>query len=612
MKNLLLVQFLAFLLGLQLVANNCESLNDLTVTSNMIIVTPEEYNTIYVKSGAVLKIRNTTVNIHKRIVVERRAKLIVEKSLITSCGPDWYGIEVWGNKDMEQYPQMITNDTYLPPVTGPQIMEGPGCVILRDKAQIANARSYGIICQKRNPFDLDSFSSDNYSGGLVYAENSTFRNNQNGVYLTKYLKTNLSSFNRCKFKIKEDFNPNGTDQSGIKIDKTQNIIISDCEFTNEYNLSNKGNLINAVGISNLTGSMEVNGSTITGWDVGIKLNTTPGWPVTLSSIGGSLTNTFHNTKTGIDASNVENVKIVNNIFSGDIGWLSGIMIGSDGNYVVSENTFSNQILAVVASNTGNSNVAVFKNEFNDNFYAVTATGKNEGLYLRCNDFNENYNSIVLTGGNVQNPTSIKSVQGHPKNPAGNKFSSPCISTNSHIFTQGQTEHFTYYYNAVDAEQNPSCTANANFTKFSTFYFPSGCSNLIEGGGGQEEHDPNDIKNRNQVNPVNLNSILNGVNINEVEAFKAGKLKANNTLNLKREMKIKPNPAQNITRVEISGEGYEQLNILDLNGRLIQTIDLQSDQKQVDIDLVNLNNGIYFVNLVGANTKVASSKFIVQK
>lgn len=72
--------------------------------------------------------------------------------------------------------------------------------------------------------------------------------------------------------------------------------------------------------------------------------------------------------------------------------------------------------------------------------------------------------------------------------------------------------------------------------------------------------------------------------------------------------IFPNPARNTIIVEFSNdiEAYNCLELLACNGKLIRKIDILSDR--IEIDIKELNNGIYFIRLTG-NEKTTLKRII---
>jgi len=122
-----------------------------------------------------------------KIVVEPGAKLIVDGGTITNaCNEKWAGIEVWGD------------------ISQPQTEEFQG------KLELYNA----TISHAHEAVQL--WKPDDYSktGGMIYAENSTFLNNRRAVAVLSYKNLHpvfgiesdyAANFKRCSFKNDENY-----------------------------------------------------------------------------------------------------------------------------------------------------------------------------------------------------------------------------------------------------------------------------------------------------------------------------------------------------------------------------------------------------------------------
>ncbi|HQC60332.1 MAG TPA: hypothetical protein PK701_06335, partial [Bacteroidales bacterium] len=65
------------------------------------------YTDIIIKQGVTLTITcKVLMPDQAKIIIEPGAKLILDGGTLTNaCGTMWQGIEVWGNRDLSQYPQ---------------------------------------------------------------------------------------------------------------------------------------------------------------------------------------------------------------------------------------------------------------------------------------------------------------------------------------------------------------------------------------------------------------------------------------------------------------------------------------------------------------------------
>ncbi len=137
---------------------------------------------IVVKTGNTLIIRDEVLFAPgAKIVVERGAKLIVDGGVLKgACNNTWQGIELWGNKSQKQ------------------LATTQGTVELKNGAIIEDAV---VAIQTYKP------GSRSYSGGIIYADDAVFRNNQTDVLFEQYANVaagteyaNLSYFKNCEFE----------------------------------------------------------------------------------------------------------------------------------------------------------------------------------------------------------------------------------------------------------------------------------------------------------------------------------------------------------------------------------------------------------------------------
>lgn len=75
--------------------------------------------------------------------------------------------------------------------------------------------------------------------------------------------------------------------------------------------------------------------------------------------------------------------------------------------------------------------------------------------------------------------------------------------------------------------------------------------------------------------------------------------SSNELTKESRLLIYPNPAQNEITVQVNGFSYNSVQIINSVGQIIRTIKLD-DQTSTTIDLENLQNGFYFIELKGAS------------
>ena len=130
-----------------------------------------------------------------KIIVERGGKLIIDGGTITNvCGDMWTGIEVWGNSSQPHPTRtLIYSDAYP---TANNHENEQGVLILQNGAVIEHAYQ-SVECLKRYP---GTTADLNYTGGIVFAENSVFRNNKTAVGFNPFNFNYNSYFQECTFE----------------------------------------------------------------------------------------------------------------------------------------------------------------------------------------------------------------------------------------------------------------------------------------------------------------------------------------------------------------------------------------------------------------------------
>ncbi|MEY4926130.1 MAG: hypothetical protein RI894_566, partial [Bacteroidota bacterium] len=151
---------------------------------------------LVIKTGTTLTVQGT-LNMAKghKITVEAGATLLVDGGTITNkCGEVWDGITVVGQADKRQTPAY------------------QGRVLLRNNAVVEYAKNLMTLGRYYDwGYDVAT------GGGIVQAENSTFRNNARDVEFMQYHNkatpaaalefANVSYFKNCTFETTEAYRP---------------------------------------------------------------------------------------------------------------------------------------------------------------------------------------------------------------------------------------------------------------------------------------------------------------------------------------------------------------------------------------------------------------------
>jgi len=488
---------------------------------------------IVIKSGGRLTIKGTVFFNKKAVVtVERGGKLIVDGGLLTSnckCSM-WSGIDVWDSRYQSQYYQ-----------------DQQGVVELSNGAVIENAVT-AIRTSRPTPRgnDPDAYDQD-YTGGLIYATNATFRNNQKAILFLPYenfnplngsIWSNSSRFIQCTFET------TGLLSDSIKspihlveLNGVRNIRFYGCIFRNTTVSSNKENLGN--GIFSFNSSFIVKEicldefqpciheqpSKFINLNYGIKALGVD--PTKASTVDKSV---FFRNYSGIFLANTQNATITRDTFNVKsvspilYDTIGGLYLDQCNAYSVEENYFFSIYdpiefgtgksvgLAINNSNTGNylnADNQIYNNRFEKLNYGILPMNKNRsndgfhGLEIKCNDFiYPNEYDIAVTKDPGTSNMGIRNPQGTnglaTTDPAGNIFSYTWQTTVPYSDYYNEGENFVYWYHYLHQvadhvepiKHSPTPKVNPQYNPANPYYFVKNVScpsSFISGGGpGRED------------------------------------------------------------------------------------------------------------------------------
>ena len=72
----------------------------------------------------------------------------------------------------------------------------------------------------------------------------------------------------------------------------------------------------------------------------------------------------------------------------------------------------------------------------------------------------------------------------------------------------------------------------------------------------------------------------------------------------------PNPASLSATINIGNNNAESINIIDMTGRIVESITVTSNKETFDVS--NYNNGVYFYQVISKGVAIKTEKFIVTK
>ena len=460
-------------------------------------------DSIRVKTGGVLTIKgDVEFQRDGGIIVEPGGKLIVDNALLTCLGDYnddesyWQGIQVWGNSSTHQWPDTsgICRQGYL---------------------ELHNATIENAV----TAVDLWRPNYWSKTGGIVYAYNTTFRNNAKSIhalYYKNYLPYDTTQemnyrgyFKDCTFEIDTNYSGEYKFYKHVDLFDVKGIKFNACNFT----------LADVEGVSQWS-------SGIAAYDAGFSVypvcnsSTQPcsdydscyfnGFKHAIFAItNGSTINSFSvnrarfvNNACGVKIMGVHNAIILRSDF--EIGFNSnskeykacdgyynsyGIILDNASGFAIEENNFTKYTGAPIGNYIGiiinNTQAAdeVYRNTFDGVSYANFAQGKNwfeqffwEGLAYFCNENTDNYSDFYVSP-DPNNPSGIQLNQGDDENVTGNKFSQTDVTWH---FYNGGDHRIDYYYCDYCANENPDSTKIYQLNKIDK-KFNNSCPSHYGGG-----------------------------------------------------------------------------------------------------------------------------------
>jgi len=387
-----------------------------------------------------------------RFEVRPGGKLELNGASLTGCGGDiWDGIEVRGISGGQQ------NNT------------DQGLLLIKNSTIIENAK-IGAINDRRVRI-LRNITS----GGIIQAENSTFRNNKRGIELRQvYDIPSASYFKSCDF----------VNNSSTKFTYSGNEEMEFVHLSDIYSVGLQANNFS----SDLSFSPNKRGTAIKAEGSGIKLqdlggtgngdnifsNLAHGVNAGFYDVARSIIvegNSFENVQKGIYIQGGTSDEIKNNSFTdipsaNAIGTHTyGIFMVSSGGFKIEGNSFTGAASSspqtagshgIAFENTGSQGGVCFNNTFSSTDFGIHTQDDNPALKIRCNKFANNgtvHNaSAWYTNNGTLKQQGLSACQNDASKAAGNQWMSSSCSGTKSIFTN---VNFGYYANPKDKDNNPT-------------------------------------------------------------------------------------------------------------------------------------------------------------
>nr|NQU91222.1 T9SS type A sorting domain-containing protein [Bacteroidota bacterium] len=482
---------------------DCESFvydtNAFVITTNTVLL-PGPYNTdIVVQNGAVLEIYDAVL-FHEdaKIIIQPGGKLILDGGTLTNaCGDYWQGIEVWGNPSASQ------------------IAANQGILEVKHGGTIENAEVAVRV------------GSEDYTGkggGMVYADDGIFLNNDIGAWFDpySYASDNVSYFNECTFDYTDPISGEGT-FTFVKLNDVHHVSFIECAFTN-----NSNHVFTGLGIESTNAIFSVegfctaySGDDCTAWDSSYFYNLDYGIYATASNstdLADVRHTTFEDNYKGIYLSGMTLPRVTSNQFYLDTTAAAesyGLYLDECTQYWVEDNNFeknsgrpSQTGIGIYVNESGAQANEIYLNYFDNVEYAVIALGVNRstrtsatGLVIRCNDYNNTLFDETIIYDGVSDPPEdgegIASNQGqnttNAVDMAGNLFYYNTSTSGDYDDLDNESNHFYYYYSnsAGGYDVEPLDITGSTVTKVPKYSYnwtyAAGCpSGLTSGGGGGSE------------------------------------------------------------------------------------------------------------------------------
>ncbi|MDR2084885.1 MAG: T9SS type A sorting domain-containing protein [Bacteroidales bacterium] len=433
------------------------------ITSNTTINQPITFtNDVVINTGITLTVNSTMkMTSDCKIIVKPGAKLIVDGGVLTNACFDktWYGIHISGNDTM------------------PQTSQYQGAVELKNSAIIENAR-FALMT-----YDLE----DNYSttGGIIYAENTTFKNNRKSAVFWAYpptglqtIRQNVSYFKNCTFIVDDSnlFENSGFEfESHISMWGVTGVKIYGCTFEN--NTSNTSNRYKAIYTENAGYIIDQQCSSYNLTSCECKNAPTPsvfkGFDKAIVSTGSGSQyairidrSHFSNNITGISFKGFGNFQLSRLNMSSETpynNFPTGIYIDKCTGYKIEGNEiYSNgdqNSTGIHINHPGRDENKIYRNRIYKTGYAIKTTAlippgrdfPSTGLQFACNNMYENNNDIFVTAQSI-----IRSEQGSSNSGADNLFT----QTGNYDLYVNSSNTVNYYYNNSITRKTPvNCTNN---------------------------------------------------------------------------------------------------------------------------------------------------------
>ena len=376
------------------------------------------YEDIVVKTGNTLKV-TCKINMARegRIIVEKGAKLIIDGGEITTWSKTgrWDGIYLEGTSNMPQY---------LPEQSQLEI---------KNNALIQNANI------AVNTFVLDASNNINWNstGGIIFAENSTFLNNIKDVQFMYYHSPNgmpnVCKFKNVTFKIDDNYRYGSTPDARVSLYEVSGVQFLGCSLINLQATvdGNNNYAFRSYDAQYFIDKLGTTNSFIHRFTYGVYADNSN--PLRLVSVKNTFIDQSY--QDGAYFNNIQSPVFEDNtVVTPNFNWnfvpiySGGLYLNNCKGYNIKNNDFSQLVnpygkkdVGIYVNNSKTGTHQIYRNNFQNFNIGIDAMNDNsgitnysDGLKMNCNNFdfpNKNKYDITLIADNPSTPPNVMYWQG---------------------------------------------------------------------------------------------------------------------------------------------------------------------------------------------------------
>ena len=497
---------------------NISGNRNLTFESGSNLFLTNEQSRLIVANGTELTVNSIASNhADAKIVVTRGGFLKLEGGTFQDLDNQlWKGVEVWGNSEESQWPP---NDQ--------------GRFFLDENACIKNAGN-GILVSKRDDINSEYLEPD-YSGGIVYAQNSTFLNNKVAVEFAPYSDYNYSKFSKCDFITDSLILGNSNPECFIKMNGVNPISLAGCMLKNTRGDNEVHYLYRGTGIFSENAGYFIaplcldNSNPCTNLRYTTFEHLTRGIYSMNSSSAGTIAlheSRFYDNHNGLYLSgfnSLAHVEVVSSKFRNKPYsiWTYGMYLNECSGYHVENNEFyenttsTPETIGLIVNNSGTDPNEIYRNTFHNLKFATISQNENRnydpplhlgGLCYKCNKFIKDesqqepnrFDFAITYDGQITNTMGIAKNQGTYLSgtsfaPVGNMFQ--LIPATSHYDFYNEGNPVDYYYHSQTMlpqfrmrPEPANIYGSVTTIPVTAIFTESSCPSTLEGGGSSEDLD----------------------------------------------------------------------------------------------------------------------------